>query len=360
MIRNTLVFSNFGKRLVNNNYNNINKIKNAIYINSLNNNSKYFTTSNIKDSVDKKAEEITKKENVASPSSQSIEISDLAGNADYNFVFERAKKFDKENYLCSLLISDPVARRVAYALRTFNVETVANDFSPKSEKISKIRLQFWKDAINNIYNGKVYDQPLTRVLAQVIKEKKLSKTWFIRLLNRREKDVQSVQIKDMEDLEQYADDIHTSLLLLTLEGLGIKGNHDAEHCASHLGKAVGIMVLIRGTIFHLGNRKTYIPVSLTTKYGINTEALYRGDAQFDKMQNAIYEMASCAKLHLDKAKAFKNLPENAHQAFYSAAIVEDFLERLRKVDFNIFEFHNTNQHPFLLFKLYKNKLFKQF
>ncbi|KAK5583605.1 hypothetical protein RB653_005203 [Dictyostelium firmibasis] len=318
------------------------------------------TTNNIKESIEK-SETISKQDNISSPSSKSINVSDLADNADYNFVFERTKKCDRENYINSLLISDPIARRVAYAIRAFNIETVANDHSPKSEKISRLRLSFWKDAVNNIYNGKVYDQPLTRVLAQVIKEKKLTKTWFIKILNRREKDNQQVQIKDMEELEQYADDIHSSLLLLTLEGLGVKGNHDVEHCASHLGKAVGIMVLIRGTIYHLGNRKTYIPVSLTTKYGINVESLYRGDPQLEKLQNAIYEMASCAKLHLDKAKQFRGkIPHPANEAFLSVSVVEDFLERLRKVDFNIFEYPNTQQHPLLLMKLYKNKFFKQF
>ncbi|KAN0027999.1 hypothetical protein ACTFIV_009826 [Dictyostelium citrinum] len=340
---------------------NVKLINRNVIINSNRLFSTSTTNNTIKESVEKKVEDISGQDNISSPSSKSIDVSDLAGNADYNFVFERIKTCDKENYINSLLISDPMARRVAYAIRAFNIETVANDHSPKSEKISRLRLSFWKDAINNIYKGKVYDQPLTRVLAQVIKEKKLTKTWFIKILNRREKDNQQVQIKDMDELEQYADDIHSSLLLLTLEGLGVKGNHDVEHCASHLGKAVGIMVLIRGTVFHLASRKTYIPVSLTTKYGINVESLYRGDLQLEKLQNAIYEMASCAKLHLDKAKQFRGkIPHPATEAFLSVSVVEDFLERLRKADFNIFEYPNTQQHPLLLMKLYKNKFFKQF
>ncbi|KYQ88869.1 UPF0551 family protein [Tieghemostelium lacteum] len=295
----------------------------------------------------------------SSPSSKSITIDQLADQNDYNYVFERAKICDKENYLCTLLIKDLSARRCAFAIRAFNIETVANDFTPKVEKMSKLRLSFWKDAINNFYNGKVYDQPLSRVLAQFIKEKQLSKTWFIRLLNRREKDLATIQLKDMEELEQYCDDIQTSMLLLTLEGMGIKGNHDIEHCASHLGKAVGLMILIRGTQFHISKRKIYIPVSLTTKHGINIEALYRGDRQAEKLKEAIYEMASRAKMHLDKARSF-TVPQPANQAFIIAEIVDDFLENLRTIDFNIYALDSGKQSPWLLLKLYKNKLFGKF
>ncbi|KAF2074372.1 hypothetical protein CYY_004306 [Polysphondylium violaceum] len=321
-----------------------------------NNNKDKLTTKSIQDKV----ENITAKENVASPSTKSISIDEIATPQDYNYVFERAKLSDKENYRCSLLINDPSARRASYALRTFNIETVSTDFGVKTEKMAKLRLAFWKDAINNIYNGKVYDQPLTRVLAQIIKEKQLTKTWFIKLLNRREKDLQSVQLRDMDELEAYSDDIYSSLILLTLEAMGVKGNHDIEHCASHLGKAVGIMVLIRGTPFHVSRRKLYIPVELTTKYGIKPEQLFRGEVDVPALKNAIYDMASLAKLHLEKARSFK-APPPTNQAFLIAQMVEDFLRRIQQVDFNVFKYEeDTTPDALLLIKLYKNKFFDKF
>eukprot|EP01132_Coremiostelium_polycephalum_P009059 gene9059-11097_t len=245
-------------------------------------------------------------------------------------------------------------RRAIFALRAFNIETVGVDSNAKEERISKIKLKFWKDAINNIYDGKVVDQPLIRVLAQMIKTKNLSKTWFIKLLNRRDRDLHSVQIKTMEELEAYAEDIHSSLLYLSLESLGVK-NSDAEHCASHLGRAIGIMTLIRGTPFNISRRKLYIPVTLTTKYGINPELLFQGDLQLAKLKEAIYEMASVAKIHLEKARAFKNIPPPANEAFLIAQIVEQYLEELRRSDFNVFDSDVGRVGSFTLLKMWWNR-----
>eukprot|EP01133_Synstelium_polycarpum_P005279 gene5279-6117_t len=249
-------------------------------------------------------------------SSKSISVKDLSSPEDYRYVFDR--------------------------LKAFNIETVSvHSDSISDNRLSKSKLLFWKDAINQIYSGRVYDQPLIRVLAQQIKEKNLSKMWFVKLLNRREKDLGSVQLKDMDELEAYAEEIYSSMLLLTLESMGVKSS-EAEHAASHLGRAMGIMTLIRGTPFHIRSRKTYIPTTLTTKYNIVPELLYRGeDEQILKMKEAIFEMASVAKQHLDKAREFK-VPEPAHEAFLGAMICDNYLERLRKVDFNVFDPEMSN------------------
>ncbi|GAM20366.1 hypothetical protein SAMD00019534_035410 [Acytostelium subglobosum LB1] len=285
---------------------------------------------------------------------------DLTTPEDYNYVFQRLKKCDRENYVCSMLLSSVDARRAAFAIRAFNIETVVLHSEVKSDtRLAKYKLLFWKDAINNIYNGKVFDQPLVRVLAQQIKERGLSKTWFIRLLNRREKDMNSVQMKNMEELEQYAEEIHSSMLLLTLEAMGVKSSQ-AEHAASHLGRAMGIITLIRGTPFHIRTRKLYIPATLTTKHGIVPELLYQGDPeQVAKVKEAIYEMASAAKSHLDVARTIK-VEAPAHEALLCAEIADDFLERLRKLDFNVFNPALGDRSTFLHLKLYKNKFFKTF
>lgn len=43
-------------------------------------------------------------------------------------------------------------------------------------------------------------------------------------------------------------------------------NTDADHAASHLGRAVGIATLLRGTAFHAQQRRCYLPLEVLAEY----------------------------------------------------------------------------------------------
>jgi len=138
-------------------------------------------------------------------------------------------------------------------------------------------------------------------------------------------------------LENFAEDTTSSLLYLTLESLGLR-HPEADHAASHIGKAVGISFLLRGTPYHLRSRHTYLPIELLAKHGVSEEALYRGE--LDRAQNLpeiIFEIASTAHAHLKHARELKQVPKEAYPALYPAFIAEDYLNKLEKAKFNVFD-----------------------
>lgn len=51
----------------------------------------------------------------------------------------------------------------------------------------------------------------------------------------------------------------SQLLYLQLAAAGV-ASKEADHAASHLGKAVGITTLLKGTAFHASNRRSYLPL----------------------------------------------------------------------------------------------------
>ena len=61
-------------------------------------------------------------------------------------------------------------------------------------------------------------------------------------------------------LEAYAHASSSTLLFLLLDLTGIR-NTEADHAATHLGKAVGIANLLRGTHAHSAQRRQGAPVS---------------------------------------------------------------------------------------------------
>lgn len=58
---------------------------------------------------------------------------------------------------------------------------------------------------------------------------------------------------------------------LVLETLGVR-NDDADHAASHIGKAVGIVTLLRGTKFHIAQNQLYLPTELLRQYHVSVSA----------------------------------------------------------------------------------------
>lgn len=72
----------------------------------------------------------------------------------------------------------------------------------------------------------------------------MTKRYLAALVNARAKRLQMNSFSTLEELEKYADDTVSNVYFLILEGCGIKNVH-ADHAASHLGKAQGIVQQLR-------------------------------------------------------------------------------------------------------------------
>lgn len=70
---------------------------------------------------------------------------------------------------------------------------------------------------------------------------------------------------------------------------------DLDHACSHLGKAVGITQLLRGTVYHAQRRRVYLPSDLMSREGVTEDQLTRGEPSAD-LNNVVYEVASNAKV----------------------------------------------------------------
>eukprot|EP00967_Tisochrysis_lutea_P035605 scaffold42697_cov17-Tisochrysis_lutea.AAC.1 len=107
--------------------------------------------------------------------------------------------------------------------------------------------------------------------------------------------------------------VPSELLYLQLASANIQ-SREADHAASHLGKAVGIATLLKGTKYHGERRRSYLPVELCAKHGVSQERheIEPGDDKdctdlcaqpSDGMCDVVLAVASVAKNHLDEARA---------------------------------------------------------
>eukprot|EP00735_Rhodelphis_limneticus_P012530 TRINITY_DN5816_c0_g1::TRINITY_DN5816_c0_g1_i1::g.24350::m.24350 TRINITY_DN5816_c0_g1::TRINITY_DN5816_c0_g1_i1::g.24350 ORF type:complete len:301 (+),score=25.69,sp/A7YVD7/NDUF6_BOVIN/40.86/6e-71,SQS_PSY/PF00494.14/6.4e-53 TRINITY_DN5816_c0_g1_i1:92-994(+) len=253
------------------------------------------------------------------------------------YCVDSCRKYDHDHYLSTLLWTDEKAKKAHFALRAFNIELARISDVTSQEISGSVRIQFWRDTIAAVYGQKDIPQnPVALALADTCREYKLTKRWFERLLNARESDLQGNQPVTLDDLQQFVENTSSSLYYLTVELFNVKDVH-VDHAASHLGKAVGIVSLLRGTPMHATKRRAYIPSALLAQHGVSTESMFRGESSA-QLREAVFEVASLANNHLTMSREInKDIPNHVKPIFLPAESCSIYLEELRKRDFEIFD-----------------------
>ncbi|CAJ1964081.1 unnamed protein product, partial [Sphenostylis stenocarpa] len=264
--------------------------------------------------------------------------------AAFSHCVQQVRSYDYHHYLCLLELPSSM-RKAAFALRALNVETSRAIDIASDPRIGLMRLVWWQEAIDKMFANKLIEHPTAQALSSVIAETKLSKIWLKRSVEARINDARR-EVTDMletiEELEKYAEDTVSTMLYLTLQAGGIKSTA-ADHAASHIGKASGILLLLKSLPYHAtrNGHFSYIPTAIASKHGLIVKQ--GGGAQRwvdsrEDLYDAVYEMASVANAHLEKArKLAASVPAEALPVLLPAVPSQVLLDSLRKVQFDVFD-----------------------
>uniref|UniRef100_A0A8C5RUR1 NADH dehydrogenase (ubiquinone) complex I, assembly factor 6 n=1 Tax=Laticauda laticaudata TaxID=8630 RepID=A0A8C5RUR1_LATLA len=254
-----------------------------------------------------------------------------SAGGEERYCLDLLRKRDYESFLCALLLPAE-SRASVLALRAFNVELAQIRDSVTEKTIGLMRIEFWRNAVEDIYQDNPPQQP---VAIELWKEKNLDDRAY----------------RDISELETYAENTQSALLYLTLETLGVRDIH-ADHAASHIGKAQGIVTCLRATPYHASRRKVFLPMDICMLHGISQEDFIRNN-EAKKIKDIVFDIASQAHVHLEHARSFKkNVPAKAFPAFLCTVAVADYLHKIQKADFNIFHPSLHQKSTLLPLRLY--------
>ena len=244
---------------------------------------------------------------------------------------------DRDRYQTALFA--PADRRDAlFALYAFNYEIARIRESVREPMLGLIRLQWWRDALDEIYAGKPPRRhEVVAPLAQAIAARGLSQAHFTALLDARAQDMEEMPPESLETLERYAAGTSGSLILLALEVLGVRAPEAAE-----TGRAIGIAYALTGLLaavpFHAQRRRLYLPVALTAKHGVDLERSIFALKPSAELAAATREIAALAKNRLDAARRrYGAMPRAAMPALLHGNLAERRLRRLAAADHNLFD-----------------------
>lgn len=186
-----------------------------------------------------------------------------------------------------------------------------------------MRMKFWQDSIEKTFAGQPPREPICLLLAKALQDleeragtstKKSLKFWVSRLIRTREKHMDNRPFTSLASLEDYAENTYSTMMYATLAAMPLR-SMDIDHLASHIGKACGIVAVLRGIPLlaapaqsvktPLGEeapqtrqQALLLPLDILAEEGVKEEEVFRQGPNAPGLQDAVFKVATRANDHL--------------------------------------------------------------
>ncbi|KAL9935137.1 hypothetical protein V8E36_006213 [Tilletia maclaganii] len=302
------------------------------------------------------------------------------------------QRSDRTSYLISHFFPSPHHRRPYLALRAFNAELAQIRDNVSNELLGTIRIGWWRDAVRSLYGTvenarssktRVPAHPVLHALHTALTDPALralptqgllqSEHHLQALISAREDDLASPSTSPptLDQLERYAERTASRLAYLELDLVGVADAQMDEVC-SHLGKARGLVNVLASVPFHArmlrvaakpGSapvtaaaapstaqpRRLTLPQEYLLAHGVVEEEVYRKGSDAQGLRDAVFDTATRANDYLISARTALEradfpaptkkgaIPDVLKPVLVGAVPALDFLRRLEKVNFDLFE-----------------------
>jgi phytoene synthase len=247
------------------------------------------------------------------------------------------RRHDRDRYQTALFAAGE-RRDALFALYAFNYEVARIREYVREPMLGLIRLQWWRDALDEIYAGK---QPrrheVATPLGAAIAAHHLSKSHFTALLDARTLDMAEAPPESLAALEDYAAATAGALNLLALEVLGV-GDARAAEAARAAGIAYALAGLLAAAPFHARRRRVYLPPELTNRHGVDLERSLFALKSSPALADVARDIAAHARHHLDEARRQRGaIPRAAMPVLLQSVLAERRLKQLDAADHNLYD-----------------------
>ncbi len=256
------------------------------------------------------------------------------GTAPASDLADRIRKLDPDRYLTALFA--PAKNRSSlFALIAFNYEIARVRESVSQPILGQIRLQWWRDALEQIYAGSPPAHDVARALAAAISDASLDRARLERMIEAREVDLKAAPLAGIEELLTYAEDSAGTLIELMLQALGAS-DLAAVEAARSVGTAYALVGLCRAIPFHARTGRSFIPEPILSEHGLTYEDLFRANPP-KELSAIVAELCAIARLHLLEAREQAgSVPRPARTALLSATVADIHLRRLERAGYDVF------------------------
>jgi phytoene synthase len=265
---------------------------------------------------------------------------------DHAYCAAQVRSLDSDRYVTALFA--PASRRSdLLALYAFNLELARSREAVSEPALGRIRLQWWRDAIAECYEGRARRHQVVQRLAAAIERHQLSRHLFERIIDAREVDFDPSPPERLEHLVAYADATSGALSLLALEVLGAR-NSKQEQAAAAVGMSWALTGMARGLRHLLLTGRSPLPLDLMKKYGL-TQAGLQSLKRSDSLCKTVEEIAVIALNSMDEMSMKKS--GRAAPALLPSILARAYLKRLAGTGYNPFDERNMRPLSYRAWRL---------
>ena len=251
---------------------------------------------------------------------------------------------DSDRFLLSLMVPSRF-RSALWALFAFNYEIAKTREVVSETQIGLIRLQWWREAISEIYEDKpVRQHEVVEALTQVIKEYNLPREDFDALIYAREFDLEGVTPANLEGLLHYCDYTTTPLYRLVLQ---IINESSDESVLKEISVHYALIGTLRAVPYMFNQRRLMLPSDILTKYELSEQKLF-DFKQFEKLPEVIKEI-------LREQNQFRNTSSKFLKA--AQKVTKLYQTQIESVQYDVFDSRLTVQPRFMALRVWSSSQF---
>jgi phytoene synthase len=243
---------------------------------------------------------------------------------------ELVRKVDFDRFLTALFAPEDL-RRDLFALYAFNYEVAKTAETVTQPVMGQIRLQWWREAIDEIYAGKPRRHEVVLALSAAVKRADLPRRYFEALIDARENDLEPAPFAEMRELESYAD--ATSSHVMRLAGRVLGAGDTLDEFARSAGISYAFMGILRAIPYHAARGRVFLPRDHVQAAGLSPEQIVSGKAP--TLRAVTGTVALAARDHLTRARRYP-IRRRFLPALLPATLVPPYLRVMARPEFDFF------------------------
>lgn len=252
-----------------------------------------------------------------------------------------ARTHDRDRFLCAQF-APAAARDDLYALLAFNLELVRGAETASEPILGQMRVQWWRDAMDDIFAGRPPGHPVAQALSVAAVRQSLPRADVDRLMAARFGDVGAAAPPDLDGLVGFIDD--TAGALMHLHAAVIAPGTDKRALAA-VARAWGLVGLLRSVPYHAAAGRRYLPEAVCRAHGLSERALFAGKGGA-ALRAVMADMADAVDRQLKIARDCTPRPAKGEMALYLPAVLAaGYLSRLRRHGFQPVATAHTGPTP---------------